>query len=97
MIFIRPFNSRIFTFDEVAQVCHLEKANVELLVMKALSAEIVKGQIDEVNEKIIITWCKPKALGTERLKHLKQQIDNWVARVHEKRIALERKSQPLVG
>ena len=92
IIFSRPFDSRIFTFDEIAEGCHLEKDNVELLVMKALSSEIIKGVINEIEEKITVTWCKPKALSKPRLIHLKEEIDRWIKIVHQQRIALEQRA-----
>lgn len=97
LIFSRPFETRIFSFDQVANECHLQKDNVELLVMKALSSGIIKGEIDEVEEKITVTWCKPKALGKDRLLHLQQQIQRWIENVHKHRIDLEQRAQQVVG
>ena len=97
VIFSRPFENRTFDFDEVAQACNIPKDQVELLVLRALSAEIIKGNIDEVEQKIVVTWCKPKALGKERLMHLKNQIDNWIQIVHKQRVALEQRAQSIVG
>ncbi|OHT10863.1 PCI domain containing protein [Tritrichomonas foetus] len=97
VIFSRPFENRTFAFEEVAQACNITIDQVELLVLKALSAEIIKGNIDEVEQKIVVTWCKPKTLGKDRLIHLKTQIDKWIAKVHEQRIALEKKTQDVVG
>ena len=97
LIFQRPFESRVFTFDEICQVCKIPKNQVEIVVLKALAAKIIQGFINEVDERIIVTWCKPKALGIVRLQHLKDQIDRWIKRVHEQRILLELKSQAVVG
>ncbi|KAH0791906.1 PCI domain containing protein [Histomonas meleagridis] len=97
IIFKQPFDSRVFTFDEITEGCHLRKDQVELLVMKALSSEIIKGVIDEVEEKITVTWCKPKALSKERLEHLKKEIDKWINIVHKQRLALESRAQPVIG
>ena len=97
VIFSRPFENRTLTFDEVAKACSINKDQVELLVLKALSAEIIRGTIDEVEQKIVVTWCKPKALGKERLKHLKHQIDEWIEIVHRQKLELDNKTQSFVG
>jgi 26S proteasome regulatory subunit N9 len=97
VIFQRPFDSRVFKFDEIAGACQIEKNKVELLVAKALATGIIKGSIDEVKEKVTVTWCKPKALGNERLQHLKDEIDRWISMVHNQRVHLENRSQPVVG
>lgn len=93
LIFSKPFESRIFTFEEVSSVCKIPKDQVEIVVLRALSAQIIKGFIDEIDERIVVTWCKPKALSRVRLEHLKAQIDRWIQRVHEQRVLLDMRSQ----
>jgi 26S proteasome regulatory subunit N9 len=97
LIFARPFDSRIFDFQEISTACHVPLESVELLVMKALSTELIRGEIDEVAQKLVVTWCKPKTIGKERLIHLKSEIDRWNAIVSNQMEALQTKSQPVVG
>ncbi|KAK8886151.1 26S proteasome non-ATPase regulatory subunit 13 [Tritrichomonas musculus] len=97
LIFSKPFESRIFTFDEIYRVCQIPKNQVEIVVLKALSAQIIKGFIDEVDERIVVTWCKPKALGVVRLQHLKDQIDRWIQKVHDQKVLLEIQSQAVTS
>lgn len=97
LIFSRPFESRVFTFDEIYRVCQIPKNQVEIVVLKALSSQIIKGFIDEVDERIVVTWCKPKALSTLRLQHLKDQIDRWIEKVHDQKVLLEIQSQNVTG
>jgi 26S proteasome regulatory subunit N9 len=97
VIFQRPFDSRVFSFAEIAEACHIQKDRVELLVLKALATDIIKGSLDEVQERVVVTWCKPKALGIERLTHLKQEIDRWIQIVHVQRVNLKDRAQPVVG
>jgi 26S proteasome regulatory subunit N9 len=42
-------DERSIRFRDIARVCHVEAADVELLVMKAMSLEVVKGLIDEAS------------------------------------------------
>ena len=71
--------------------------NVEILIMKALSTELIKGEIDEVEQELVVTWCKPKTLDRERLIHLKEEIDRWSQIVSKQIEALQEKSKPVVG
>ena len=41
--------------------------DVESLVMRALSLDLVKGMIDEVDEKVHMTWVQPRVLNTEQV------------------------------
>lgn len=97
MIFQKPFESRIFDFDSVSRMCLVEEKYVEILVLKALAGGMIRGYIDEVEKKFVVTWCKPKTLSTTRISHLKEQIDRWRERVHEQRILMEIKAQPVIG
>ena len=97
LIFARPFESRVFEFQEVSEACAVPQKQVELLLLRAFSSGLIRGFIDEVDERFVVTWCKPKTLNKERLIHLKEQVDRWIQRVHEQRILLENRAQPVIG
>lgn len=42
-------------------------AQVELLVMKALSVGLVKGSIDEVDRRVHMTWVQPRVLDLQQV------------------------------
>ena len=82
MTFVRPAHDRAISFDEIAQKTCLGKSgtvliiinilfklikDVELLVIRALSLNLVKGVIDEVDEKVHMTWVQPRVLNTEQV------------------------------
>ena len=77
LIFNKPFDNRILTFDEICEECKIDKKQVELIALKAFANDLIKGYIDEVENVIVITWCKPRGLSLERIKHLKEEIDRW--------------------
>lgn len=44
--------------------CNLfSNAQVEHLIMKALSLKLVRGTIDELDKTVTITWVQPRVLG----------------------------------
>lgn len=43
-------------------------AQVELLVMKALSVGLVRGSIDEVDKRVHMTWVQPRVLDLQQVR-----------------------------
>ena len=58
--FQRNAKQRQLSFDEIVAHTTLPKDKVELLVMKALSKGLIKGQIDQVSESVQVTWVQPR-------------------------------------
>ena len=74
-------DERCLTFTQIAQTCMVEIDTVEMLVMKAMSLELVKGAIDEVDQTVQIEWIMPRYLSTEHLKLLAQRMGEWEEKV----------------
>ena len=49
LVFNRPKNDRNVTFETIAKVTGLQIKEVETLVIKAMSKNLIKGSIDQVN------------------------------------------------
>merc|ERR1712183_753644 len=77
LAFRKPKKQRRLTFEELAQHCRVGLKEVEILVMKAMSAKLVKGQIDEVQQIVIVTWVKPRILDNVRIDLMRTRMDDW--------------------
>jgi 26S proteasome regulatory subunit N9 len=71
------------TFERIAGHCLIEKSDVEFLVMKAMSLQLVKGDIDEVDEKVHINWILPRFLNKGHLEIMKEKLGNWEEKLTE--------------
>lgn len=69
MTFKRKAWDRQLTFSEIAQETGLEVDQVEVMVMRALSLGLVKGTIDQVDEKVNITWVQPRVLDKKQVSY----------------------------
>ncbi|XGW12100.1 hypothetical protein V3C99_013073 [Haemonchus contortus] len=73
----RPSKERKITFTEIAAKCQVPNNEVEFLVMKALSKDLVRGAIDQVNRTVLITWVQPRVLNTTQVLAMANRIAAW--------------------
>lgn len=79
LAFRKPKKQRRLTFEELAQHCRVGVNEVEHLVMKCMSAQLIKGKIDEVLQLVIVTWVKPRILDLARVDLMRERMDTWAA------------------
>merc|ERR1712137_191099 len=58
-IFKLSSDKRTLTFKQVASVTRLPENQVEFLLMRALSLQLIKGVIDQVDKTVAISWVQP--------------------------------------
>uniref|UniRef100_A0A671LX78 26S proteasome non-ATPase regulatory subunit 13 n=1 Tax=Sinocyclocheilus anshuiensis TaxID=1608454 RepID=A0A671LX78_9TELE len=96
MTFTRPANHRQLTFQEIAQSAKIQVNEVELLVMKALSVGLIKGSIDEVEQKVHMTWVQPRVLDVQQIKGMKDRLDFWCGDVKNMAMLVEHQAQDIL-
>lgn len=60
-------------------------------VMMCRSLKLIRGSLDQVEEKAYITWVQPRVLSREQIGQLGQRLESWVQKLNgvEQRIAVE--------
>jgi len=79
LAFRKPKKQRRLTFDEIAQHCRVGPKEVEYLVMKSMCADLIRGQIDEVEQLVMVTWVKPRILDPVRIDLMRERMDAWAS------------------
>jgi 26S proteasome regulatory subunit N9 len=64
-------------FDLIAQETRLPVNEVEYLVMKAFSLDLIRGTIDQVEQIVRITWMQGRVLGTQGIEGMKERLEGW--------------------
>ena len=90
-------NERCLSFDQVAQTCLVQPNEVEMLVMKAMSLELVRGSIDEVDRTVQITWIMPRYLSMDHLQVLVNRLDEWELKMDNVIRTVENGAEELVS
>jgi 26S proteasome regulatory subunit N9 len=49
--------------------------------MKALSLEIIKGRIDQVEQVVFIDWVQPRVLDKNQVETMRQRVSEWRVKV----------------
>lgn len=75
LLFTVDKDERSISFSRIARDCNVNQNDVELLVMKAMSLELIKGQIDEVEELVHVDWIKPTYLSKGHLEIMVRKIN----------------------
>jgi len=90
-VFKRNADNRTMSFQTIAEETRLPLDEVEHLVMKALSLKLIRGSLDQVDQKAQITWVQPRVLSREQIGRLAQRLSTWVDKLNvvEQRIAPE--------
>lgn len=67
MTFKRPSFERQLSFKDITNATGLTPSEVEIFVMKAVAKELLKGRIDQVGEKVLMTWVQPRVLDRSQV------------------------------
>ncbi|XP_055333140.1 26S proteasome non-ATPase regulatory subunit 13-like isoform X2 [Paramacrobiotus metropolitanus] len=77
MGFKRPPHERDLTFKEIAATSNVPVDQVEMLLMRALSLKLIRGDIDEKAQTFYMTWVKPRVLNMEQITKLTKNLKDW--------------------
>lgn len=90
-VFKRSADKRTMSFQTIGEETRLPIDEVEHLVMKALSLKLIRGRIDEVEQRANISWVQPRVLSRTQIGGLAGRLERWGSQLGsvEGRIAAE--------
>ena len=89
--------TRALNFNDVAQRTKLPVDQVELLAMQALSLGLIRGSIDQVDEKLNMHWVKPRVLDLRQVATLKTRLDQWTNDVKQMSTLVEQQAGDILS
>lgn len=57
--------------------------------MKALSLKLLKGRIDQLKQVFNVTWVQSRVLGLEHIKKMRDNLQEWTAKVDKTSLYIE--------
>ncbi|KAI8876297.1 PCI-domain-containing protein [Backusella circina FSU 941] len=76
-VFRRSTDNRSIPFSEIAAETRLPIEEVEHLVMKALSLNLIRGSIDQVDQIVVVTWVQPRVLDKDQIDGMRRKLEEW--------------------
>ncbi|KAL9544038.1 hypothetical protein MBANPS3_007825 [Mucor bainieri] len=76
-VFRRSTDNRSIPFSEIAAETRLSIDEVEHLVMKALSLNLIRGSIDQVDQIVVVTWVQPRVLDRDQIEGMRRKLTEW--------------------
>ena len=97
LIFQKNKNERVLSFKEISQVCFCSLDDIEILLIKAMSLGLVRGHIDEVENKFIVNWIQPKYLDNEKITILHDRVGQWIQKSEKVLVYFQDITGPLLA
>ena len=72
-----PAADRAVPFTTIATASKLPVEQVELLLMRALSLKLIRGQIDQVDGTISVEWVQPRVLQQPQIAKMTERLAAW--------------------
>jgi len=94
LVFNKPSEGRTISFDTIAKATKLPIGDVELLVMRAMSVKLTKGEIDGVDQTVTLTWVQPRVLDLEQVGKMKGRMESWTEQVKNVLYYMENQTSP---
>lgn len=70
------FNKQIL-FDEISSYTGTNINDVEHLIIKCFSLNLIKGNINQIDQILTVTWLQPRILNLDQIKTLYDHLKNW--------------------
>lgn len=70
------FNKQI-SFEEISSYTGTNVNEVEYLIIKCFSLNLIKGNINQIDQLLTVTWLQPRILNLDQIKTLYDNLNNW--------------------
>lgn len=64
-------------FDEISDFTGTPTDEIEHLIIKCFSLNLIQGYIDEINRVLVVTWLQSRILNLDQVKVLYDQLTHW--------------------
>lgn len=83
LISVKLTTSKLLLFKEISSVTGTPEDDVEFLIIKCFSLNLIKGSINQIDQVLLVTWLQPRILNLDQVKTLYDHLVDWDSRVEK--------------
>ncbi|KAG7194791.1 26S proteasome regulatory subunit [Scheffersomyces spartinae] len=77
LVSLSPTTDKTLKFGDISRFTGTPIDEVELLIIKCFSLNLIKGQIDQINQVLVASWLQPRILNLDQVKVLLDHLKTW--------------------
>lgn len=77
LISVKSTLNKQLSFKEISEFTSADVNDVEHLIIKCFSLNLINGYINQIDEILTITWLQPRILNLNQIKTLHDHLNNW--------------------
>lgn len=83
LISLKSTTNKRLSFKEISDFTGTPGNDVEHLIIKCFSLNLIKGYINQIDEILVVTWLQPRILNLDQVKALYSHLVDWDAKVEQ--------------
>lgn len=83
LISLKSTTNKRLSFSEISEFTGTAINDVELLIIKCFSLNLIKGHINQIDEILVVTWLQPRILNLDQVKSLYTHLVDWDNKVEQ--------------
>lgn len=77
LISLKLTTNKRLLFAEISKVTGTAEDEVEHLIIKCFSLNLIKGHINQIDQMLVVTWLQPRILNLDQVKSLYDHLVEW--------------------
>ncbi|KAK6454621.1 26S proteasome regulatory particle [Scheffersomyces xylosifermentans] len=77
LISLKPTTNKHLSFSEISEYTGTPVNDVEHLIIKCFSLDLIKGYINQIDEVLVVTWLQPRILNLDQVQVLHNHLLTW--------------------
>ena len=83
LISMKSTTNKQLKFKEISEFTGTPVNDVEHLIIKCFSLNLIKGYINQIDEVLVVTWLQPRILNLDQVNVLYNHLCKWNGQVEE--------------